>query len=132
MADFIKLAENVLSEYELEYELNETMDNTICIYDLDEKGETYSFFLKISEKGVSTLMCIIDEYDDKGERSSLYEKLNDINGRYTHMKAFLDSEGNIWTTHEFILPNDTESARVILLATIIAYSQATSSCMSII
>ncbi len=126
MKNYIKLVENVLSEYELEFELCDSIDNTICIYDLNEKGQTYSFFLTISEKGTATLMCLMGEYDDKCEKLSIYEKLNDINNRYSFIKVFIDSDGNIVATYEFVLTNDTEALRNILLANIIAYSQVTS------
>lgn len=126
MKKYIKLVENVLNENELEFELCDSIDNTICIYDLNEKGQTYAFFLTISEKGTATLMCLMGEYDDKGEKLSIYEKLNNINNRYSFIKVFIDSDGNIVATYEFVLPNDTDTIGKILLANIIAYSQVTS------
>lgn len=126
MEKLIKLVETVLSEYKLDFELCDSIDNTICIYDINDKDETYSFFLTISDNGNSNLTSIIGEYNNEHEKLSIYEKLNAINNSSPFVKVFIDADGNILATHEFVITKDMEALRQIVLANILAYSQVTS------
>lgn len=126
MEKLIKLVEIVLSEYKLDFELCDSIDNTICIYDINDKDETHSFFLTISDNGNSNLMSIIGEYNNEHEKLSIYEKLNAINNSSPFVKVFIDADSNILATHEFVITKDMEALRQIVLTNILAYSQVTS------